>query len=269
MFDSEDVISRTWIFEADVRGYYIPKKPLVIDNFELKTIEDDKKGTKYLALLTVEAKDLRSAEKLAEETFARIFKALILFTGRGFEYEIKEGTETTFGKQGKREHITFRTITFPFVKELKSEMTDKTRIGTQELLELLQKSDLVSDKAIEYFLLGTNLRKWPKEAFLPFFKVLELISNKFLPEFTKKIREKIPDLSDEEIKRLASNKRKIINACEILNIPKDDKKIKKIVNVRNRHDIAHATLDATFDKETIESCRQLARDFIVGYMKSL
>lgn len=270
MSNSRELASRrTWIFEADVRGHYIPEKPLVIDDFELKAIEDEEKGTRFIALLTVRAKDLDSAVKLAKETFARIFKAFILFTGRGFEYEIKEGTETTFGKQGKREGVGFMSMTFPFVEVLKSEMIDKTRIGTKEILELLQKSDLVSDKAIEYFLIGNKLHRWPREAFLPFFKAIELISDKFFSEFEKRIKKKIPDLELKEIKRLASSRRKILNACEILGVEKVSEKIRRIVTARNKFDVAHATLKATLKKEDVDACRELAKDLIINYMKRL
>jgi hypothetical protein len=267
---NRDMVSRrTWIFEADVHGYYIPEKPLVINDFELKTIEDEEKGTRYIGLLTVRAIDSESAEKLAREKFERIFKALTLFTGRDFEFEIKSGSEMTYDKRGEREHMGFITITFPFVEVLKSEMIYQTYLGTQEILKLIQKSDSRSEKAIEYFMIGTKLSRWPREAFLPFFKAIELISEKFIPEFENRIKEKIPDLEPEEIKRLATSSRKILNACEILGIEKANEKIKRIVTTRNRHDIAHATLKKTFKKEDVDACRELARKLIVNYLISL
>jgi len=270
MSDNNDMASkRTWIFEADVHGYYIPEKPLTIDNFELKVVTDEEENSRYIALLTIQAQDLGSAERLAQEAFDRIFTALILCTGRGFQYKIKEGNEITFGRQGKREHKGYMTMTFPFVEELKSEMIDKTCVGTKEILGLLQKCDSVSNKAIEYFMIGTKLSRWPREAFLLFFKVVELISDNFLPEYKKRIREKVPDLTEKEIRRLATNRRKILNACEILDIKVDNERIGKIVNVRNRFDIAHATLETAFDEEYLDSCRELARELIVNYMRSL
>ena len=93
-----------------------------------------------------------------------------------------------------------------------------------------------------------------------------MISNKFVPEFEKRIREKIPDLEPKEIKRLSTSRRKILNACEILGIEKISGKIETIVKARNRYDIAHATVKSTFKKEYTDACRELARDLIVNYL---
>lgn len=253
----------------EVRGHYILEKPLVIDNFELKTIEDEEKGTRYVAQLTVQGKDFDIAEKYASQELERIFKAITLAARRGFEFQLKSATEITPDKLEEREHMGFMTITFPFVEVLKLEQVEQLHNETQEILRLMHKTDPYSEKAIEYFMIGTKLSRWPREAFLSFFKAIELISNKFLPELKKRIKEKIPDLEPDEISRLATSRRKILNVCEILGIEKADEKIDTIVRARDIFDIAHATLKKTFRKEYGNDCRELAGKIIVNYMKRL
>lgn len=140
---------------------------------------------------------------------------------------------------------------------------------TKEILRLLNKTDPLSEKAIEYFIIGTKLNKWTREAFLPFFKAIELISDNFLSELKKELEEKIPDLETEEIRRLANSRRKIQNSCKILGIEGVSATITTIVKARNSFDIAHATLKKEFKKEYTDTCRELARELIVSYMKTL
>jgi len=257
---------RTWVFQADVRGYYIPEKPLVIDDFELKTIEDEEKGTRYIALLTVQA-NYYDAEKLAREKFERIFNALTLSTGRGFDFELVDAKEITPKGQKEKFYERYISMKFPFVEVLKSEKIEQVCDQTQEILGWLHKTDPLSEKAIEYFIIGTKLHLWPREAFLPFFKAIELISNNYSREWKARIKEKMPDLEPKEINMLANNRRKILNACEILGIEKVNEKIDTIVRARNRYDIAHATLKRKFKKEHTDACRELARELIVNYLK--
>lgn len=269
MSDSIDMAPRrTWIFEADVEGYYIPEKLLVIDDLEFKIIKDEK-GSRYVVQFPVEAKDPDEAEKLAREKLNRVFKALTLSTGRRFDFELVGSRETTKEQIPRRVSVRFISIKRPFKKWLESEKIEQVRGETQEILRLLDKTDLHSRKAIEYFIIGTKLSEWPRESFLPFFKAIELISNKFSPEIKKRFKEKIPDLEPKEIKRLATSSRKIQYACEVLGIKGVSEKIEMIVKTRNKYDIAHATLKKDFKKETVDTCRELAREFIVNYIKKL
>lgn len=266
MTNSRDLSSkRTWVFKADVRGHYIPEKPLVINGFELKAIEDKEKGMRYIALLTVEG-SYYDAETIAREKFERIFNALTLSTGKFFDFELVDAEEITPKGQKKKIYERFYPINHPYVEILKSEEIEQICELTKEILQFLDKTDKLSTKAIEYFIIGTKLHKWSREAFLPFFKAIELISNNFSSEFEKRIREKIPDLTLKEINRLATLRRKILNACEILGIENINEKVEMIVKARNRSDIAHATLKKEFEKEYTDACRELAVELIVNYL---
>ena len=117
------------------------------------------------------------------------------------------------------------------------------------ILQLLEKADSYAEKAIVYFIIGTKLNEWPREAYFPFFKAIELISNKLSPELEKRFKVRIQ------------------NACEVLGIKEDSEKIDMIVNTRNRSGIAHATLKKDFKKEPLDTCRELARVLIVNYIK--
>lgn len=270
MSSSKDMTSqRTWIFEAEVKGYYVPAKPLVIGDFELKTVEDKEKGTRFVAQLSVKAKDLHSAGELARQEFSRVFKAIMLSVQREYEFEIRNATEITPDRQFEQEHMGYETITFPFVGVLNPEDVDQLRDKTEEVLRLMGKTDSFSQKAIEYFMIGASLSRWPQEAFLPFFKAIELISGRFRRKFETAIKTQIPDLEPDEISRLATSKRKILNACKILGLENVNEKVNTIVRTRNRFDIAHATLEREFKKEYADECRELAGEIILNYMRFL
>ena len=76
----------------------------------------------------------------------------------------------------------------------------------------------------------------------------------------KRIKENILDLELEEIKRLATNRRKIQNACEILGIKEVNERIERIVSTRNRFDVAHAMR---------ARMHGVSKELIVNYMKTL
>ena len=229
----------------------MPENSLIIDDFELKSVENEEKGTKFIASLPIQAKDLDSATMLAKEKFEKLFNALTLSTGGGYDYELTKGTEITPRDQiEKGHHIGFISTALPFSKILDLKKTEQVSHQTKEILRLLQKTDTFSKKAMDYFIIGTNLSRWPNEAFLNFFKVIELISDKFFSEFKRGTR-----------------KEKILNACSILGMEGVNEKVMKIVDIRNSFDVAHPTLNISFKKDYVEPCRGLAREIIIRYLR--
>lgn len=189
---------------------------------------------------------------------------MIFVTGRRFDYEVKSGSEiipngTIIGPKSVY-------LTIPFRRKLESEKIKQIKTETQRILQLIQKKDLYSKKAIDYFVIGTKLNKWPRESFLNFFKAIELISDRFQHELKQWFKEKIPDLSDDELKHLSTTKRKIKTACEILNIKVVDKTVNKIVNIRHSFDVAHPKIETAFKDEFVDLCMELTRKMIIAYM---
>ena len=261
-------MGRSWIFKADVRGHYLPEDSLVIDGFELKSVVDEEKGTIWIATLKIEAKDLDDAIRQAKLRYEEIFDALTLSTGGAFEYELAGANEITSGSQVEKLHgAAFLHTRLPFAETRGSDQIERVCEETQEILGLLPEADQYAKKAVEYFIIGTKLPRWIREAFLNFFKTIELVSDRFLSDLEAELKRKIPDLERNEIKKLATRKRMILNACRILGIENVDENVKRLVKVRNSFDVAHATVGVAFRDEDLRPCRELARELILRYMR--
>ena len=151
-------------------------------------------------------------------------------------------------------------------------MDDETRekMGQEreDIFSLSQNLDQLSKKALAYFIIGMRLNKWPVESFLNFFKSIELISSRFTSNFDKNLKEKIPDLTDREIRSLRTRKRLIKQACLEVGLNDVDKTIDEFVQVRNSQDVAHPTKDTPFKDEYVQPCKDLARELIIAYLRT-
>ena len=111
------------------------------------------------------------------------------------------------------------------------------------------------------------MKQWPSEAFLNFFKVIELISDTFRSELKNKLLARISDLTPEEISALSTTKRGIINACDILDVDYDLSDVKTLVDVRNSFDVAHPSREPKFDNKFLYPCREIARELLIRYLE--
>lgn len=258
---------RYWMYQAEVRGSYMPGNILKIDDFELKSIGDKNKGTIFIATLKIKVEDIDISARIADEKFAEIFNVLSLVTGGSYEYNIKSGEVfprfEEKGKPSSRLHIAHR---LPFSVIMDDEMTKMISKQAIKFFPLCLTDDKVFQKAFEYFLIGTKISKWPKESFLNFFKAIELISDHFREKLENDIKEKIQDLTRAEIKQISTTKRRIIKAREILNVENIKKsEIKEIV--KKRPQAAHPRIDTMFVRKDVELCKKIAREFLFKYLK--
>jgi len=171
---------------------------------------------------------------------------------------------TPDGKAKEKEDVIYSVF------ELKMKMIDfqsKLIEVAERLVELIGKTDGISQRSIDYFLIGTKLRRWPSEAFLNFFKVIELISDTFRSQLEKELRSKIGDLTSDEIQRLSTRKRLIIVACRVLGVDYDLRQIQKLVDVRNRFDVAHPSVGPRFNRKFLDSSRKIAREVLILYLE--
>jgi len=258
---------RSWIFEGEIRGDF-PKEPIEIGGCKLEVVESEEVGSRYVGSTRIEAESLEQADKIAEERFKGVFKALSIAVGRRFEFEILSAKEVTPQRlREKKIDVIYRTTIFPFGKPFEPNVLDEAK----EILHLLQKPDEYSKKALDYFTRGLTMRRWPSEAYLNFFKAIELISDKFIPELKKKLKGKIKDLEDSEFKRLATRKRRIENVLEIFNLNRQLKKdVRKLVKIRNEFDVAHALIEEIkLNNKDVDSCMTMAKQIIISYLKLL
>ena len=245
----------------------MPENILRINDFELKAIEDESKGTKFIATLKVNEEDIYIADKIANEKFAEIFNVLSLVTGGRYEYTIEHGRAfPSFEEKGKPSSIMHLRFQLPFSTIMNDETTKLISKQAIHFLPLSLTDDKVFQNAFEYFLIGTKISKWPKESFLNFFKAIELISDHFKENLENDFKEKIQDLTRKEIKEISTTKRRIIKAQEILNVENiEESEIKEIV--RKRPQAAHPRIDKIFVRKDVELCKKILREFLFKYLK--
>lgn len=258
---------RYWIYQAEVKGTYMPRNILKLNDFELKAIREERKSTIFMATLKVYEEDINIVSIIADEKFAEIFNVLSLVTGGRYEYIITSGKAfPRFEEKGKPSTILHMVSQLPFSQIIEDEKTRKVSKEAMQLLSLSQIDDQVFQKAFEYFIIGTKISKWHKESFLNFFKAIELISDHFKEKLENDFKEKIQDLTRTEIKKISTAKRRIMKACEILNVENiEETEIKEIV--KKRPDAAHPRTDKRFGRKDVELCKKIAREFILKYLK--
>jgi len=253
---------RSWVFMAELEGV-APEEAIQINGCEFKVVTDEKKGSRYIATLKVDSNNLDNASKLAERKLERLLDVLSIATGHRFIFKMREGFEVTKGRKNK-EHMGMMHMRFPFSAGLTVDRVNEAK----EILDL-RITDEHSKKAFQYILLGTALRRWPREAFLNFFKAIELISDRYAPQLQEHFKEVIPDIQKRELKMLVNTRRRIEYTCKVLGLSELVEKISEIVRVRNEYDVAHAALREEFKAEYMTTCWEVAKEFLKGYLKLL
>ncbi len=270
--DHEDLKSEIyWIYEAEVKGSFMPENILKINDFEIKAIKN-KSGylipPYFLATLKIEEEDIDISQRIAEDKFAEIFGALSLVTGGNYEFNIKEGIPfSSFdGKEISGRNIII-TIRAPMGRLLSDKVAIQLSEKIMKFLPLFHIEDAVFQNSYKYYLTGIMVSKWPIESFLNFFKAIELISAHFLDDLKNDFKEKIPDLTNTEINELCkTTKRRMIKTREILNVENiKESEIKEIVD--KRPDAAHARTYQRIERVDVNLCKKIAREFIFKYLK--
>lgn len=129
-----------------------------------------------------------------------------------------------------------------------------------------------AEKAIKYFTKGCyfNQADSQSEAFLNFYKSIELVSHDFRKAFDDEINKQLTDtllkdLTDFELKDLRTPKRLIQFTCEELETDFECE-IPSIVRLRNEFS-AHASLkEVVITQEEFNDCKTLAAKVIINYI---
>lgn len=132
--------------------------------------------------------------------------------------------------------------------------------------KLLKNADEWILKALDYFEKGLVLAKWPEDAFLNFYKAIELIFKKY---FRQLGATEIDEIFHKPKKRVTA-KEKMKYTCNKLGIPqKWLEKVDDLVDKRNKQDVAHAKLyKGDIDHNDVFNCRALAKLIIVNDLKT-
>ena len=116
------------------------------------------------------------------------------------------------------------------------------------------------------------------EAFLNYFKVVELVADQYQNDLRTRLKSmlhtepilNIVSISDAEINRLLTTKRKIEFMCRQLEINEATiRKALELVDLRNRFDVAHPTTERNVNVKDVLECRELAKLTLIRYLGAL
>jgi len=245
--------------QIDTRGFLF-KKPFSLGNCTVYLEKERMNIT--VDLQESDEIELEAIEKLALIEAKKACKVLSLATGRFFAFrDFDNVIETT--PSAKRIPVSqrFQLLGMVVVPELKpSEQKEAINV-----FRLLENADPYALKAIDYFEKAVALSNWNEDAFLNFFKAIELISKKHHMEaVAHEIR-----LIYHKPKKELTTKEKMLFMCRKLNLPSQwSSKIRRLVDLRNKQDVAHARLtDGQISTDDVHNCEAIAKLVIVSYLR--
>ena len=178
----------------------------------------------------------------------------------------------------------------------------KDCIYVEKLTEAMQNDEFLA-KLLNYYQLGLFLAYgfyYPVEAFLNFYKVIEMrsleICSTYKSEFESNKKNELNEIASRifnerrlddsrhsaqirinRIKNLIENyiKQKeitandqVVFACEKLGLKTDIKIASRLIKIRNQGGIAHSSIGSSQWLQELRQCRDIARKFIVKYLIS-
>ena len=231
----------------------------------------DSESKRYFVSLIVPSKNNKVAENIGMQRIKQILGMVTIYTGINYEI-VDNKTDQISGKIPFIHSKTLRIKRRRYVP-LPENLTNRIEEALENVERLPKKAytTIKIRKAIDYCFKGCFFQvDWKSEAFLNFYKVIELISQDFKKQFDKEIVDQlkntvIKNVTEEEISSLRSSKRLIEFACEKLSINyKYD--ISKIVNLRPRFS-AHASIkEVIVSEDEFNDCKILALNTIINYI---
>ncbi|KOR89638.1 hypothetical protein [Paenibacillus solani] len=200
--------------------------------------------------------------------------------------EVHELSSSSTAKQG----ASFLPLTLNIREVLTLEKADNIR----KLLAQIEKFDKTATSAIFFYTRGVEIHEWNIEAFINYFKCIELIADKFLQEYivkneiknrsnTDKLIEELKILiidnnSDKEnIKEhvksiykteLIHIKLKVENTLNKFKLSKHVPRMKKMVDLRSSV-AAHGSTSTIIKDEQVDYLQGVAKELILEYIQQL
>jgi len=266
-----------WFVKARMLRPIMSKEPV---DFGKCRIENTGKGCFISTIIS--ATSWKHVDRIAFERFEKCLRAISIATDIKYEFEFDpREIERVNGKPVKTDYeLADIFITVPMF----SERVHTAKI-VHRLLKRIKPKDAIANKLLEYYLGGLTLQwnaptkhTWMPEAFLNYFKVIELVGDLYQNELktrlqtllrTKSILD-IVSISDAEISSLLTTKRKVEFMCRQLEI--DEGRIRgalELVDLRNRFDVAHPTTKRNVNVEDLTKCREVAKLILINYLGAL
>jgi len=251
---------RSWCVKGPIKTFYVLKEPFKIGDCII-----ERENGKMVISVDVEAEDEGQAKTIALEKIRKALLSWSLTTNEFLDFDdfLSDIVETTPSREIRTMIKAYKVDALLVVNRLKPQ--EKEEIENAH--ELLKKSDECAIKAAEYYQKGLTLRAWPHDAFLNFYKVCELIFEKYYTEADAQ------ELTDKFQKPKAeiTTKEKMRYMCEEIGVERGLwDKIGKIVDIRSTQDVAHAKLsEVEISKEDLTACMKMAKQVILNYLINL
>ncbi|MDR3597283.1 hypothetical protein [Clostridium sp.] len=276
---------KTWLIKYNVHSYTKFYNRIRINEFDFWESEN-----KSYAQGKVCANSLEEAREVSDEKLKNILSGMEFNLNERFNFDFCEA-------RAKSSNFPFAFTRVASEEwnatiNVYSNFTDENYNGLEEHLKQIECSDKITRIAYESYIKGIEVYQWNNEAFLNFFKSIEVIANEYLEkgkeERLKKTQKKYDDLLEElkeslnndelnieNVKSLCSDvhklgyielKEKIKLAICDLSLHEYINQIGKIVNDRNKI-AAHGSSKKNITDEQLALCCKIARNMITRRLK--
>ncbi|WP_459481437.1 hypothetical protein [Clostridium saccharoperbutylacetonicum] len=271
---------KSWIIKYEIYSYTRFDNSFNYGDFNFFEVDN-----KSYAASKVESKSLEQAKEICNNKLRKVISCMEFTLNEKFDFEFceakqqyKEGIDLFVPAASKSWDITIISkVNFPNEKYTELE----------SYLKLLEISDDNSKIAYDSYINGIEVFQWNNEAYLNFFKSIEVIANEYLEKgkeekyketqnkcdaLLKNLKKRLnkEEINTEKIKNLCSEvhklgyielKSKIKLALEDLDLQIYIEQIDKLVNDRNQI-AAHGSSKESITDEQVILCKEIAREMI-------
>lgn len=277
-------MNKTWRVKGQILSDAIFEQDVIIDNIQFNTFD----GKTYIETV-VSGDSTEEARKVVLNKFEDVSSFLAFETDSKFKLIITDVIQiVSKGERGYGESDILGIMSIPRM------ITNQDIENINKLIKMNSELDKITKAALKYYERGIKIQEWNTESFINYFKVIELISNKYLDKAKQEQEEENREKLDQNISKIIAEiksgqyDRKIIikSAKEIYNIGKvglrrrielaaidlgveefTEEDIKKLVRTRNEVS-AHANSQSELiGDEELKMCKSFAKKILHGYIQ--
>ena len=277
-------MNKTWRVKGQILSDAIFEQDVIIDNIQFNAFD----GKTYIETV-VNGDSTEEARKVVLNKFEDVSSFLAFETDSKFKLIITDVIQiVSKGERGYGESDILGIMSIPRI------ITNQDIENINKLIKMNSELDKITKAALKYYERGIKIQEWNTESFINYFKVIELLSNKYLDKAKQEQEEENREKLDQNIGKIIAEikggqyDRKIIikSAKEIYNIGKvglrrrielaaidlgvegfTEEDIKKLVRTRNEVS-AHANSQSELiGDEELKMCKSFAKKILHGYIQ--
>ena len=277
-------MNKTWKVKGQILSDAIFEQDVIIDNIQFNAFD----GKTYIETV-VNGDSTEEARKVVLNKFEDVSSFLAFETDSKFKLIITDVIQiVSKGERGYGESDILGIMSIPRI------ITNQDIENINKLIKMNSELDKITKAALKYYERGIKIQEWNTESFINYFKVIELLSNKYLDKAKQEQEEENREKLDQNISKIIAEiksgqyDRKIIikSAKEIYNIGKvglrrrielaaidlgveefTEEDIKKLVRTRNEVS-AHANSQSELiGDEELKMCKSFAKKILHGYIQ--